>query len=274
MVMRVLITTQPGVGHLHPLLPVAAGLRARGHHAAFASSASFAAEIVAAGFEAFAVGRDWLAVGMVRAFPEVASKPPGPERYAWARSAIFAGQTARDSGPDLVALSDTWRPDLIVRARPPSTAGAWPPSSSTCRTPSCGPIPGARPTANDTSSPTLWPSCGRGSVYRPILTSRCRSAICSCRSRRSDWTNPTTRGRPPVTASGRTHSGRPRSGGAGLARRSAATGDGVRHARHGLQRDRPADGHRRRPRARGPQPRRDRRRDTGPTVGTARCPPR
>ncbi|MGI9030440.1 MAG: glycosyltransferase, partial [Ilumatobacteraceae bacterium] len=113
--MRVLITTQPGVGHLHPLLPVAAGLRERGHHAAFASSAPFAAEIVAAGFEAFAVGRDWLAVDMVRAFPEVASKPAGPQRYAWARSAVFAGETARESVPDLIALSETWRPDLIVR---------------------------------------------------------------------------------------------------------------------------------------------------------------
>lgn len=113
--MRVLLTTQPGVGHLHPLLPVAAGLRRRGHHVAFASSASFATDIAAVGFEAFAVGRDWLTVDMVRAFPEMASKPPGPERYAWARAAIFAGDAARDSVPDLVALGETWLPDLIVR---------------------------------------------------------------------------------------------------------------------------------------------------------------
>jgi UDP:flavonoid glycosyltransferase YjiC (YdhE family) len=112
---RVLFTTQPGLGHLHPLLPVAAGLQRRGHEVAFASSASFGEQIVAAGFPAFAVGKDWLAVDMVSAFPEMASIPPGPERYAWARGAIFAGATARDTTPDLVELARRWRADLIVR---------------------------------------------------------------------------------------------------------------------------------------------------------------
>ena len=93
--MRVLFTTQPGVGHLHPLLPVAAGLRGRGHDVLFAASASFAGEIGRAGFDAVAAGRSWLAVEMAKAFPEITSIPPGPERYAWARAAIFAGHTAR-----------------------------------------------------------------------------------------------------------------------------------------------------------------------------------
>ena len=113
--MRVLFTTQPGLGHLHPLLPVAAGLRCRGHDVAFASSASFGPQIVAEGFPAFAVGSDWLAVEMVRAFPEMASIPPGPARYAWARGAIFAGATARGTTADLVDLARRWRADLIVR---------------------------------------------------------------------------------------------------------------------------------------------------------------
>jgi UDP:flavonoid glycosyltransferase YjiC (YdhE family) len=76
-VMRVLFTTQPGIGHLYPLLPIGVGLRGRGHDVAFASSASFAAEIEAAGFDAFAAGRDWLAVEMARAFPEMTSIWPG-----------------------------------------------------------------------------------------------------------------------------------------------------------------------------------------------------
>ncbi len=82
---------------------------------AFASSASFAAEIGAAGFDAFPVGRDWLSVDMLAAFPEMISRPPGPGRYAWARSAIFAGDTASAAVPDLLAVGDAWRPDLIVR---------------------------------------------------------------------------------------------------------------------------------------------------------------
>ena len=113
--MRVLFTTQPGLGHFHPLLPVAGGLRRRGHEVAFASSASFGKQIVAAGFPAFAVGQDWLATDMVRAFPEMASIPPGPARYAWARGAIFAGATARGTTPDLVGLARRWCADLIVR---------------------------------------------------------------------------------------------------------------------------------------------------------------
>ena len=51
--MRALFTTQPGVGHLRPLLPVAEGLRQRGHEVAFASSRAFASEIEEAGFPAF-----------------------------------------------------------------------------------------------------------------------------------------------------------------------------------------------------------------------------
>ena len=82
---------------------------------AFASSASFGPQVVAAGFPAFAIGQDWLAVDMVRAFPEMASIPPGPERYAWARGAIFAGATARGTTPDLVDLARRWGADLIVR---------------------------------------------------------------------------------------------------------------------------------------------------------------
>jgi UDP-glucoronosyl and UDP-glucosyl transferase len=113
--MRVLFTTQPGIGHFHPLVPVAAGLRGRGHDVAFASSTSFASQIGAAGFDAFAVGRDWLTVEMGRAFPEMTATPPGPERYAWARASVFAGVTARDTAGDLVALAREWHPDLIVR---------------------------------------------------------------------------------------------------------------------------------------------------------------
>ena len=113
--MRVLFTTQPGVGHLHPLLPVAAGLRGRGHDVLFAVSASFAGEIGRAGFDAVAAGRNWLAVEMAKAFPEITSIPPGPERYAWARRAIFAGQSARDAVADLVAVGRSWRADLVVR---------------------------------------------------------------------------------------------------------------------------------------------------------------
>lgn len=113
--MRVLFTTQPGVGHLHPLLPLARGMAQHGHEVAFACARGFVPEVECAGFRAYPVGWDWLTIGMEQAFPELREIPPGPARYAWLRVNVFAGVTARHAVPDLLALSRTWRPDLIVR---------------------------------------------------------------------------------------------------------------------------------------------------------------
>ena len=115
MPLRVLFTTQPGLGHLFPLLPIADGLRQRGHHVAFAVSASFGAEVAAAGHAHFTAGMDWVTADMARCFPEIASVAPGPERYEVGRKVVFAGRTAIDAVPDLLALGARWRPDLIVR---------------------------------------------------------------------------------------------------------------------------------------------------------------
>ena len=114
MALRVLFTTQPGLGHLFPLLPVADGLRSRGHEVAFAASASFGRDVAAAGHTHFAAGLDWTTADMASHFPEIASVAPGPERYVVARTVVFAGRTAVDAVPDLLAATERWRPDLIV----------------------------------------------------------------------------------------------------------------------------------------------------------------
>lgn len=115
MALRVLFTTQPGLGHLFPLLPVADGLRHRGHDVVFATSSSFATDVTAAGHKHVAAGLDWLTSDIPRVFPEVAAVPPGPERYAFGRRAMFAGRTAIEAVADLVAIADGWQPDLVVR---------------------------------------------------------------------------------------------------------------------------------------------------------------
>lgn len=114
MALRVLFTTQPGLGHLFPLLPVADGLCRRGHDVAFATSASFAPDVAAAGHAHFAAGLNWVTADMAQRFPEIGSVAPGPERYAAARSIVFAGRTAIAAVPDLLAAAERWRPDLIV----------------------------------------------------------------------------------------------------------------------------------------------------------------
>ena len=113
--MRVLFTTQPGAGHFHPLVPLARALVAAGHAVAFACAGAFRPEVERVGFRAYPLGGDWLTADLERAFPAVRDIPPGPDRYAWVRAHIFAGVTARDAVPDLLALAGTWRPDLIVR---------------------------------------------------------------------------------------------------------------------------------------------------------------
>jgi UDP:flavonoid glycosyltransferase YjiC (YdhE family) len=112
---RFLFTTLPGIGHLHPLLPVAAGLRRRGHDVAVAASAPLGPDIAAAGLEHHPVGPPWLTSELPVRFPGIGAIPPGPDRYAYGRATVFAHDAVLDALPDLVALAERWAPDVIVR---------------------------------------------------------------------------------------------------------------------------------------------------------------
>lgn len=57
--MRVLIVTQPGDGHLNPLVPIARALRAAGHEALVATSPSFVSDVERTGLAAVGVGPPW-----------------------------------------------------------------------------------------------------------------------------------------------------------------------------------------------------------------------
>ena len=57
--MRVLFTTLPGAGPLHPLVPLARALGEAGHEVAFATSRSYCPTVEGAGFRCFAAGYDW-----------------------------------------------------------------------------------------------------------------------------------------------------------------------------------------------------------------------
>ncbi len=114
--MRVLFTSLPGIGHLHPLLPLARGLAARGHAVAFAVSDPFRAAVAAAGFpDHHPVGEPWTMADLPRRFPELGAIPPGPARYAHARARVFADALPRDVVDDLTGLIRRWRPDVVVR---------------------------------------------------------------------------------------------------------------------------------------------------------------
>jgi UDP:flavonoid glycosyltransferase YjiC (YdhE family) len=74
--MRVLFTTSPGVGHFHPLVPLARALAAAGHEVAVACARAFGPTVAATGLQSVSAGVDWLAEeGPERAFPELATIP-------------------------------------------------------------------------------------------------------------------------------------------------------------------------------------------------------
>jgi MGT family glycosyltransferase len=113
--MKALFTVQPAIGHLHPLIPVAQALESAGHEVAFCSSASFRPEVERYGFEYFNGGLDWVTSDLTTwtAFPPM---PPAPDPAfpAFVRT-VFADITTRAMVPDVLAVGEAWRPDLIVR---------------------------------------------------------------------------------------------------------------------------------------------------------------
>ena len=112
--MRVLFTVQPSVGHLHPLVPVAAALSEAGHEVAVCSAKSFADDVRGFGLDHIDAGLDWLAGdhSTWTAFPPMPA--PGPE-FAKFVVTVFADITTQRMVPDLLSIAQDWRPDLIIR---------------------------------------------------------------------------------------------------------------------------------------------------------------
>jgi UDP:flavonoid glycosyltransferase YjiC (YdhE family) len=110
--MRALFTTQPGTGMFNPLVPFARALQDAGHDVAFACAECFRPDVEAAGFDTFPAGLDWRNDRMTEFLPD--TPPPGPSRSLWIQR-LWRYTTARAMVPDLMALTDHWRPDRLVR---------------------------------------------------------------------------------------------------------------------------------------------------------------
>ena len=110
--MRVLFTTQPGIGMFHPLVPFARALEAAGHEVAVACADCFRPDVEATGLAALPAGIDWRNDLMTQSFPD--APPPGPARMPWINT-LWRYTTARAMVPDLLAIAERWRPDLFVR---------------------------------------------------------------------------------------------------------------------------------------------------------------
>jgi len=111
--MRFLFTCIPGLGHFHPLVPLAEALARAGHTIAFATAPAFAEVVTAAGLEVIPAGMNWDERHLVKTVPELG---PIPQMYRgeWIMKNIFLDRSPRSMVPDLLKIIAAWRPDMIV----------------------------------------------------------------------------------------------------------------------------------------------------------------
>src|SRR5262245_15119617 len=94
-------------------MPLSTALKQSTHELAFAVSPSFCSAIESAGFQYFPAGYDWLMsereplVSAVRKL--LGQKPFSP------LGDMYAAFLAPRMVPDLLAIMDSWRPDVVVR---------------------------------------------------------------------------------------------------------------------------------------------------------------
>ena len=113
--MRVLLTVQPAMGHLHSVLPVAHALKNRQHEVVFATARSFCPQVEARHFQAIPAGLDWLESEAERSFPHLRDLPPEARHFAFLTD-VFADVAALEMSRALLDIARTWRPDVILRS--------------------------------------------------------------------------------------------------------------------------------------------------------------
>ncbi len=102
---RLLVTSFPGLGHLHPLVPLARCAVAAGHEVRVATGPDLSEWVEACGLEAWPVG-----LALTEAVAAAERDFPGPEMVEH----LFTDVWVRRAVPDLLGLTEGWRPDLVV----------------------------------------------------------------------------------------------------------------------------------------------------------------
>jgi UDP:flavonoid glycosyltransferase YjiC (YdhE family) len=116
-----MFSTTGGAGHFGPLVPFAGACREAGHEVRVAAPASFARDVVGAGFEHVPFDDvDAEVMGAVFArLPSLARE----EANRVVLCEVFADLDARAALPGVTAAIETWRPDLVVRE--PAEFASW-----------------------------------------------------------------------------------------------------------------------------------------------------
>ncbi len=113
--MRVLVTTTPGLGHIHPLVPFAQALQTAGHEVAFASTATGAQVIEASGFACFQTGVDKTVFEIGAELGVDVARLTREARLRFMVRHYFAGTYTAERARDILGVGQRWSPDLVVR---------------------------------------------------------------------------------------------------------------------------------------------------------------
>ncbi|MEI7547871.1 MAG: glycosyltransferase [Actinomycetota bacterium] len=113
--MRVLFTSSPGRGHIHPMVPLAQALVDRGDDVHWVTGAQECARLERDGFQASAAGLDERQgmAQLFRCFPE-AHDVPGPEKADFMFPRLFGTVRAGAMLEGMLPIATAWAPDLLV----------------------------------------------------------------------------------------------------------------------------------------------------------------
>ncbi len=113
--MRILFTSSPGWGHVHPMVPLALSFLERGDDVLWATGADAAVRLEHEGITTKVAGigeREGMAEFYQR-FPEVQELPP-PARSDFMFPRLFGTIRAASMLTDVIPLAQAWEPDLVV----------------------------------------------------------------------------------------------------------------------------------------------------------------
>jgi UDP:flavonoid glycosyltransferase YjiC (YdhE family) len=105
---RVLVTSLPGYGHFHPMIPLCRAIATAGHEVTVAVSPGFTPVVESAGLEALAAGPDWVEEEIDRFVPGFTAMQAPEQVAAWIHVA------KRGVVDDLLTIAPAWEPDVIV----------------------------------------------------------------------------------------------------------------------------------------------------------------
>ena len=113
--MRVLFTSPSGLGHIHPMVPLAKAMAARGHEVLWATPADGVGHVERTGIAAVVAGPAGLPgpAEVRRRYPELDALPL-TEMPDVMFGKIFGAAAAPQILPKLVRVALDWRPDLVV----------------------------------------------------------------------------------------------------------------------------------------------------------------